>query len=194
MRNGGPRQPGGGRQTAGPRASRASAARIGSSASRRDARSRARRAIIQGAARASVCSGSIIGSRNKRPPQGERAPPAPSPRILQPRRRGSRRCLIYPRRCRPSPSRPTKPTCASTAFWRRDFRASRSAHIQRIVRKGELRVNGKRVDPKDRLQAGQAVRIPPLSSIRPSRAARRRRPTRRRALSSNRSRSTKTPT
>src|SRR5439155_15004855 len=36
------------------------------------------------------------------------------------------------------------------------------SHIQRIVRKGELRVNGKRVDSKDRLQAGQAVRIPPL--------------------------------
>src|SRR5437870_5375638 len=36
------------------------------------------------------------------------------------------------------------------------------SHIQRIIRKGELRVNGKRARPKDRLQAGQAVRIPPL--------------------------------
>ncbi|MGE5157615.1 MAG: RluA family pseudouridine synthase [Gemmatimonas sp.] len=36
------------------------------------------------------------------------------------------------------------------------------SHIQRIVRKGELRVNGKRADSKDRLQAGQTVRIPPL--------------------------------
>jgi 23S rRNA pseudouridine955/2504/2580 synthase len=36
------------------------------------------------------------------------------------------------------------------------------SHIQRIVRKGELRVNGKRADSKDRLQAGQNVRIPPL--------------------------------
>ena len=36
------------------------------------------------------------------------------------------------------------------------------SHIQRIIRKGELRVNGRRVDGKDRLQAGQAVRIPPL--------------------------------
>jgi 23S rRNA pseudouridine955/2504/2580 synthase len=36
------------------------------------------------------------------------------------------------------------------------------SHIQRIIRKGELRVNGKRAQPKDRLQAGQAVRIPPL--------------------------------
>jgi 23S rRNA pseudouridine955/2504/2580 synthase len=36
------------------------------------------------------------------------------------------------------------------------------SHIQRIVRKGELRVNGKRADSKDRLQTGQSVRIPPL--------------------------------
>ncbi|HET7491741.1 MAG TPA: S4 domain-containing protein, partial [Bradyrhizobium sp.] len=36
------------------------------------------------------------------------------------------------------------------------------SHIQRIVRKGELRVNGRRVDSKDRLEAGQSVRIPPL--------------------------------
>jgi len=36
------------------------------------------------------------------------------------------------------------------------------SHIQRIIRKGELRVNGRRAQPKDRLAAGQAVRIPPL--------------------------------
>jgi 23S rRNA pseudouridine955/2504/2580 synthase len=36
------------------------------------------------------------------------------------------------------------------------------SHIQRIVRKGELRVNGKRADSKDRLEQGQTVRIPPL--------------------------------
>jgi len=41
------------------------------------------------------------------------------------------------------------------------------SHIQRVIRKGELRVNGKRVDGKDRLQAGQAVRIPPLKLDRP---------------------------
>ncbi|MGZ3410849.1 MAG: RluA family pseudouridine synthase [Xanthobacteraceae bacterium] len=36
------------------------------------------------------------------------------------------------------------------------------SHIHRVVRKGELRVDGKRVDGKDRLVAGQKVRIPPL--------------------------------
>jgi 23S rRNA pseudouridine955/2504/2580 synthase len=36
------------------------------------------------------------------------------------------------------------------------------SHIQRIVRKGELRVDGKRADSKDRLTVGQSIRIPPL--------------------------------
>jgi 23S rRNA pseudouridine955/2504/2580 synthase len=36
------------------------------------------------------------------------------------------------------------------------------SHIQRVIRKGELRVNGRRAQPKQRLEAGQAVRIPPL--------------------------------
>lgn len=36
------------------------------------------------------------------------------------------------------------------------------ARIQRLIRKGELRVDGKRVKPSDRLEAGQVVRIPPL--------------------------------
>src|SRR6266487_6421104 len=36
------------------------------------------------------------------------------------------------------------------------------SHIQRIIRKGELRVNGRRAQPRQRLEAGQAVRIPPL--------------------------------
>jgi 23S rRNA pseudouridine955/2504/2580 synthase len=45
------------------------------------------------------------------------------------------------------------------------------SHIQRVIRKGELRVNGRRVAPKDRLAAGQAVRIPPLRLEAPPREA-----------------------
>ena len=36
------------------------------------------------------------------------------------------------------------------------------ARIQRLIRKGELRVDGKRVKSDTRLEAGQTVRIPPL--------------------------------
>jgi 23S rRNA pseudouridine955/2504/2580 synthase len=49
------------------------------------------------------------------------------------------------------------------------------SHIQRIARKGELRVNGKRVETKDRLEEGQDVRMPPVrldpAAPRPARAA-----------------------
>jgi 23S rRNA pseudouridine955/2504/2580 synthase len=41
------------------------------------------------------------------------------------------------------------------------------SHIQRVVRKGELRVNGKRVETKDRLLEGQSIRIPPLALDKP---------------------------
>lgn len=44
------------------------------------------------------------------------------------------------------------------------------SHIQRVVRKGELRVDGKRVDSKDRLEEGQSVRIPPLKLEAPKTA------------------------
>src|SRR3954469_9895578 len=45
-------------------------------------------------------------------------------------------------------------------------------HIQRIVRKGKLRIDGKRARPNDRLEPGQAVRIPPLKLDAPKPAAR----------------------
>src|SRR4029453_1982146 len=45
------------------------------------------------------------------------------------------------------------------------------SHIQRIVRKGELRVNGKRADSKNRLEAGPSARIPPLRLDAPKAAA-----------------------
>ncbi|MFP4126288.1 MAG: RluA family pseudouridine synthase, partial [Alphaproteobacteria bacterium] len=35
-------------------------------------------------------------------------------------------------------------------------------HIQRIVRTGQLRVDGARVKPNDRLAEGQSIRVPPL--------------------------------
>ena len=45
------------------------------------------------------------------------------------------------------------------------------SHIQRVVRKGELRVDGKRADSKDRLKEGQNVRIPPLHLDAPKRSS-----------------------
>jgi 23S rRNA pseudouridine955/2504/2580 synthase len=48
-------------------------------------------------------------------------------------------------------------------FFEARFPGLSFSHIQRIIRKGEVRVNGKRTQPKNRLEAGQAVRIPPLT-------------------------------
>src|SRR5882757_3682792 len=47
-------------------------------------------------------------------------------------------------------------------FFEARFPGLSFSHIQRIIRKGEVRVNGKRADPKDRLQKGQAIRVPPI--------------------------------
>jgi 23S rRNA pseudouridine955/2504/2580 synthase len=47
-------------------------------------------------------------------------------------------------------------------FFEARFPGLSFSHIQRVIRKGEVRVNGKRTQPKNRLEAGQAVRIPPL--------------------------------
>jgi 23S rRNA pseudouridine955/2504/2580 synthase len=47
------------------------------------------------------------------------------------------------------------------------FPALAFSHIQRIIRKGELRVDGRRVQPKDRLPPDAKVRIPPLRLDQP---------------------------
>jgi 23S rRNA pseudouridine955/2504/2580 synthase len=47
-------------------------------------------------------------------------------------------------------------------FFEARFPGLSFSHIQRIIRKGEVRVDGRRTQPKARLVAGQAVRVPPL--------------------------------
>jgi 23S rRNA pseudouridine955/2504/2580 synthase len=47
-------------------------------------------------------------------------------------------------------------------FFEARFPGLSFSHIQRIIRKGQVRVNGKRAEPKDRIQKGHAIRVPPL--------------------------------
>lgn len=47
-------------------------------------------------------------------------------------------------------------------FLMRVFRAVPKSHIYRVLRKGEVRVNGKRAKPEQRLALGDRVRIPPI--------------------------------
>ena len=66
------------------------------------------------------------------------------------------------RACRPSPSAADEDGMRLDRFFEARYPGLSFSHIQRIIRKGEVRVNGKRAQPKDRLQKGQAIRIPPL--------------------------------
>jgi 23S rRNA pseudouridine955/2504/2580 synthase len=52
-------------------------------------------------------------------------------------------------------------------FFEARFPGLSFSHIQRIIRKGEVRVDGKRMEPKDRLAEGQSIRIPPLRLDQP---------------------------
>jgi 23S rRNA pseudouridine955/2504/2580 synthase len=47
-------------------------------------------------------------------------------------------------------------------FFEARFPGLSFSHIQRIIRKGEVRIDGKRTEPKNRIEAGQVIRIPPL--------------------------------
>ncbi|MCG6207933.1 RluA family pseudouridine synthase [Rhodopseudomonas sp. HC1] len=107
--------------------------------------------------------GRPLSARPSRPPRAAASParpprpePAPEPEIA----------------AKPDVPLPTKvETVTVTAdengmrvdrFLEARFPGLSFSHIQRIVRKGELRVNGKRADSKDRLEEGESVRIPPL--------------------------------
>ena len=48
-------------------------------------------------------------------------------------------------------------------WFRRRYPDLPQTHLNKIVRKGEVRVDGKRVEISTRLEAGQSVRVPPLT-------------------------------
>ncbi|BAM89037.1 ribosomal large subunit pseudouridine synthase C [Bradyrhizobium oligotrophicum S58] len=127
-------------------------------------------------------------SRSSRPERDDRRdsfeprerPPAKRAAAGKPARFGSERAerkppVAAPPPKKPEPETPLLPTKVQTVvvsadennmrvdrFLEARFPGLSFSHIQRIVRKGELRVNGKRADSKDRLEEGQTVRIPPL--------------------------------
>jgi 23S rRNA pseudouridine955/2504/2580 synthase len=122
------------------------------------------------------------GSQAERP-QGHRPGGKPPPRFAAPAPRAPKpqpflaepeKVVVEP------PPLPTKvQTVVVTAdennmrvdrFLEARFPGLSFSHIQRIVRKGELRVNGKRADSKDRIEEGQSIRIPPLKLDAPKAA------------------------
>jgi 23S rRNA pseudouridine955/2504/2580 synthase len=158
----GPRQPGGGRQISGSRD--------------RDRGGRPGRPEPHKGKPSGRPSGGrpAFGDRERPPTRGSRARPEAA---AQPRRQEGSVKARPPRTAgditdRAQPTAPTSvQTVAVTAdesgmrldrFFEARFPTLSFSHIQRIIRKGEVRVNGRRADPKDRLEAGQAIRIPPL--------------------------------
>jgi 23S rRNA pseudouridine955/2504/2580 synthase len=58
-------------------------------------------------------------------------------------------------------------------WFKRRFPELPLSHVNKIVRKGEVRIAGKRVETSTRLEAGQSIRVPPLdlkAEAEPSRA------------------------
>src|SRR6185437_983595 len=141
----GPRQPGGGKQIAGPR-HRPSAPK--SSSRHPEARGATRRASKEdGPGRSSS------EARQRRASQDDGASASPAPAFSQ-----SVQTVAVT---------PDENGMRVDRFFEARFPGLSFSHIQRIVRKGEVRVDGKRTEPKARLKAGQSVRIPPLKLVAP---------------------------
>jgi 23S rRNA pseudouridine955/2504/2580 synthase len=138
---GGPRQPGGGRQTPGPR-----------HRPRADRRDRP-------ATRDRAAEPSFQASR--------RGAPRPKPAASARDDASSASALASATSVQTVTVSPDESGMRVDRFLEARFTGLSFSHIQRIIRKGELRVNGRRVDGKDRLQAGQNVRIPPLRLDQP---------------------------
>jgi len=153
MRRGrnGPRQPGGGRQEAGPKHFRGDRAR-GQRGSPLPTRSEAER-------RGGVGGGGRFHMRKHSPT------PTPAASTLPAAREGSRG---EGKGVQTLAVTPDENGMRLDHFLEARFPGLSFSHIQRIIRKGEVRVNGKRRQPKERLEAGQSIRVPPLTLAPPS--------------------------
>ncbi len=140
----GPRQPGGGKQIAGPRHAFPAHARGARGGEDR----RAKRAGVGG-----------VFARQLRPTPDPSSPLRSAPRGEGSEHRGAQNVAVTPDESGMRVDRFLQTRMPDLSF----------ARIQRAIRKGEVRVDGKRVDANDRLEPGQMVRIPPLRVTPPPR-------------------------
>ena len=56
-------------------------------------------------------------------------------------------------------------------WFKRHFPTLTHGHLEKLLRTGQVRLDGKRAQASDRVQPGQTVRVPPLDNLAPSRAA-----------------------
>ena len=160
--NRGPRQPGGGKQIAGPRHQHQSVHRHPEAAAKRPAKSAAADLVFQkpksgksdfGRGDGRGAQATSFEARLWRAPQddGKQKEPATSPPT------GVQNVAVTA----------DEGGMRVDRFLETRFPGLSFSHIQRVVRKGEVRVNGKRTQPKNRLEAGQTLRIPPLRLEQP---------------------------
>ncbi|MFI4960128.1 MAG: RluA family pseudouridine synthase [Hyphomicrobiales bacterium] len=156
QRRNGPRQPGGGRQQAGPRGRGPGRDRDERIKERSKERSNPRQSDLR-----VKHSPKHDGGRGRafpaRPPREQPVAfqPAPPPMVAPKHAQFSAGVQIVS-------VTPDENGMRVDRFFEGRFPGLSFSHIQRIIRKGEVRVNGKRTQPKNRLEAGQSVRIPPL--------------------------------
>jgi 23S rRNA pseudouridine955/2504/2580 synthase len=175
----GPRQPGGGRQIAGPRGKDRSKPAGKPSGQRPGGAGGKRRRPLGAEAERRPTKGKSGPRKAARNDFSDGVSPRPvSPRPVSPLKGlpgkpTPRREPAETPEAMPATAVQTVTVSADEAGMRVDrfleakFPGLSFSHIHRVIRKGELRVNGKRVDGKDRLEAGQAVRIPPLKPTAP---------------------------
>src|SRR5215208_3479897 len=153
----GPRQSGGGRQTAGPRhqeRSKRGPDRGKPPAFRRNKASTFARHPEVRAQRASKGDGPSVAVHPSRAAKAR--PPQDDGEGL------ARAVAALPTAVQTVAVMPDESGMRVDRFLEARFPGLSFSHIQRIVRKGELRVNGKLADSKDRIEEGQSIRIPPL--------------------------------
>ncbi len=152
----GPRQPGGGRQQAGPR-KRTRGGKAQGHFKRRGAG--APSPSLRGEGRG---EGALRGAQPRREsfsPDHRRSAPAVDLSPQAGRGAGGVQILTVT---------PDENGMRVDRFFEARFPGLSFSHIQRIIRKGEVRLNGKRTQPKARLEAGQRLRIPPLKVEAPA--------------------------
>ena len=156
QRRNGPRQPGGGRQQAGPRGRGHGRDRDERIKERSKERSNPRQSDLR-VKHTPKRDGGRGRAFPARPPRKQPVdfapapPPVVAPKLVQ-FSAGVQTVVVSP----------DESGMRVDRFFEGRFPGLSFSHIQRIIRKGEVRVNGKRTQPKNRLEAGQAVRIPPL--------------------------------
>jgi 23S rRNA pseudouridine955/2504/2580 synthase len=155
----GPRQPGGGRQQAGPRG-------------RGHGRDRDERIKERLKERANPRQSDL---RVKHSPKRDRGRHAAETSIRHPEVHAKRasmddgaKATLFSAGVQTVPVTADESGMRVDRFFEARFPGLSFSHIQRIIRKGEVRVNGKRTEPKARLEAGQSIRIPPLKIEAPA--------------------------